>query len=223
MNKYPKYFKNNIDGSVAEFNNLSEYILIKGSRKSAHIPHFPKGTCFTDENHSNRNIWTPISFEKLKKIKFKEDIKLIKDIIYYFKFNDLPDSIIIKALFLLDWKFCIENNKPLFGDIIWLKENGLFNIKGKKKYKIHHLLKSNKIRDELPNNIISTVDFIIEKYNRLKRSGFEQLYCSVYPYIKIYNNETLDVFKLNKEYKEIKHNIKLCEIMRGTNGKNKLI
>lgn len=154
------------------------------------------------------------------KIKFKKDIKLVKDIIYYFKYNDLPDYIIIKALFLIDWKFCIENNKPLFEGIIWVKEDGLFNIRGKKKYKINHLLKSDKIRSPLPINIISIADFIIEKYNRLKYTGFSHLYCSIYPYVKIHNNETLDVFKLNKEYKEIKHSIKLCGITRDIDGNN---
>ena len=63
--EYPKYFENNIDGSVAKFINLTECILIKGSRKSFFFPHFPKGTHFTNVNHSDKNIWTRVSNKKI--------------------------------------------------------------------------------------------------------------------------------------------------------------
>lgn len=145
----------------------------------------------------------------------------IERLIAYLKYKKIPKEIIVKAVFLIEWKYVLVNKKRLFNSFNWVKKNGYFDIKYKKKSNI--LNKEDNLSFLIdfiePKNIdyysfiemnifrelIQYIDFILEKYERLKYTGFSNLFVSTYPYIYSEYNQKINLVKLMEKYSNYKN------------------
>ena len=145
----------------------------------------------------------------------------IERLIAYLKYKKIPKEIIVKAVFLIEWKYVLVNKKRLFNSFNWIKKNGYFDIKYKKKSNI--LNKEDNLSFLIdfiePKNIdyysfiemnifrelIQYIDFILEKYERLKYTGFSNLFVSTYPYIYSEYNQKINLVKLMEDYSKHKN------------------
>ena len=145
----------------------------------------------------------------------------IERLIAYLKYKKIPKEIIVKAVFLIEWKYVLVNKKRLFNSFNWVKKNGYFDIKYKKKSNI--LNKEDNLSFLIdfiePKNIdyysfiemnifrelIQYIDFILEKYERLKYTGFSHLFASTYPYIYSEYNQKINLVKLMEKYSNYKN------------------
>ncbi len=108
----------------------------------------------------------------------------IERLIAYLKYKKIPKEIIVKAVFLIEWKYVLVNKKRLFNSFNWVKKNGYFDIKYKKKINILNkednlslLIEGTEPKDanyyssseiSIFREVIQYIDFILEKYERLK-------------------------------------------------------
>lgn len=121
----------------------------------------------------------------------------LKNIIAYLKFLEIPNNIIYKIVFLIEWKHVLVNDKLLFEDLIWYKDSYGFQIKNNDLIKMIEILEA---KNEINSNFKYYVDFILEKYNKLTYNGFASLYISIYPYIFSKENVDIDLLKCKKNY-----------------------
>lgn len=145
----------------------------------------------------------------------------IERLIAYLKYKKIPKEIIVKAVFLIEWKYVLVNKKRLFNSFNWVKKNGYFDIKYKKKLNIlnkednlsflidfiepKNIDYSSFIEMNIFRELIQYIDFILEKYERLKYTGFSNLFVSTYPYIYSEYNEKINLVKLMEDYSEYKN------------------
>lgn len=145
----------------------------------------------------------------------------IERLIAYLKYKKIPKEIIVKAVFLIEWKYVLINKKRLFNSFNWVKKNGYFDIKYKKKSNIlnkednlsflidfiepKNIDYSSFIEINIFRELIQYIDFILEKYERLKYTGFSNLFVSTYPYIYSEYNQKINLVKLMEDYSNHKN------------------
>lgn len=145
----------------------------------------------------------------------------IERLIAYLKYKKIPKEIIVKAVFLIEWKYVLVNKKRLFNSFNWVKKNGYFDIKYKKKLNIlnkednlsflidfiepKNIDYSSFIEMNIFRELIQYIDFILEKYERLKYTGFSHLFVSTYPYIYSEYNQKVNLVKLMEKYSNHKN------------------
>lgn len=145
----------------------------------------------------------------------------IERLIAYLKYKKIPKEIIVKAVFLIEWKYVLVNKKRLFNSFNWVKKNGYFDIKYKKKLNIlnkednlsflidfiepKNIDYSSFIEMNIFRELIQYIDFILEKYERLKYTGFSNLFVSTYPYIYSEYNQKVNLVKLMEDYSDYKN------------------
>lgn len=145
----------------------------------------------------------------------------IERLIAYLKYKKIPKEIIVKAVFLIEWKYVLVNKKRLFNSFNWIKKNGYFDIKYKKKSNIlnkednlsflidfiepKNIDYSSFIEMNIFRELIQYIDFILEKYERLKYTGFSHLFASIYPYIYSEYNQKINLVKLMEKYSNYKN------------------
>lgn len=145
----------------------------------------------------------------------------IERLIAYLKYKKIPKEIIVKAVFLIEWKYVLVNKKRLFNSFNWVKKNGYFDIKYKKKLNIlnkednlsflidfiepKNIDYSSFIEMNIFRELIQYIDFILEKYERLKYTGFSNLFVSTYPYIYSEYNQKVNLVKLMEKYSNHKN------------------
>lgn len=145
----------------------------------------------------------------------------IERLIAYLKYKKIPKEIIVKAVFLIEWKYVLINKKRLFNSFNWVKKNGYFDIKYKKKSNILNkednlsfLIEGIEPKDANSSSyfeistfreVIQYIDFILEKYERLKYTGFSNLFVSTYPYIYSEYNQKVNLVKLMEKYSNHKN------------------
>ena len=145
----------------------------------------------------------------------------IERLIAYLKYKKIPKEIIVKAVFLIEWKYVLVNKKRLFNSFNWIKKNGYFDIKYKKKLNIlnkednlsflidfiepKNIDYSSFIEMNIFRELIQYIDFILEKYERLKYTGFSHLFVSTYPYIYSEYNQKINLVKLMEDYSNHKN------------------
>lgn len=180
-----------------------------------------------------------LSFFKKKKIETKsieninenvdklEDLDKLQDIVYYllkncknyiYIDNGLSESDLNRLLYLIDWRSCIVQEKPItimrFNKrivdpttilmIILLKYEKLFMVELRDIDKYIHI--RNKHKPKLSNETKEIVDFIIKTYNKCQGLEFIQTIYSTYPMLGWNNDDykIMDLVALAKEYKKSK-------------------
>lgn len=146
---------------------------------------------------------------RLKDFSINPDAMKIESLISYLRKNDLPDDIILKAVFLIDWRYTFVHGEQLFKNITWIKdESDIFDINYTKKYKMKHLLSSKRVFsiDQVFTNyvqVLEVADFIIKKYKKLKYNGFSNLYSRTHPFRTTQRGGIVNLIDYYKEYNKI--------------------
>lgn len=148
------------------------------------------------------------------------------DIIYYIVFNykwkySLSNARLTKLIFILDWNYSLEKwkqatNIKWYFDTYWPYVQDIINLIDSKNdifYKWYRIFfkwywTEIKIKKELNNfklpiELKKSIDFVLEKTEKLEFNDFIKFVYSLYP-IQISNRYTnLDLISLSKDYKKI--------------------
>jgi len=143
-------------------------------------------------------------------------------VIHYPKPSQLSKARLNKVLYLIDWKFVIENDKQMtkikwiynhYGPYVDEVETSIIFDKRFVIEKITNIYGNDKslikIKDgakfEEPNKKEKKIiDFIMEKTNRYNFTDFIKLVYSTYPIISQPQGSQLNLVALAKEYKKVK-------------------
>ena len=152
-------------------------------------------------------------------------VNLIDIISYILKFypykNELSNARLTKMIYLMDWRFAFDHGKQIT-NIKWYYDNyghfdhdikNAINYKEKIKKIIMYTiygnkktlfsLKNNDIKfDNLSEDIISTINIIIEKTKNLSWEQFINFIYSTYPIVTSERYTFLDLVKKAEEYKK---------------------
>ena len=135
-----------------------------------------------------------------------EDKKMkIEDLIYLIKLNEpkmLPPSLLLRGIYLIDWKYTLLNNETLL-NIDW--ENTNYGP-GFDDYKelVNNIENINSFsEDYIPNQqVLDVIEFVAEKTERLKYTELTNLAFSTYPMISTERYDKLNIQKKSIEYKD---------------------